>query len=153
MKLIILNLFCLFFFVSGSCDTNSLIQNQSKKEGKSIKNTQMTIKIGSKTFEATLFDNATAMAFKEILPLTINMTELNGNEKFFGLKKNLPVNSANPGTIQNGDLMIYGSNTLVLFYKTFSTSYSYTKLGRINDATGLADALLKSDVIVRFELK
>ena len=153
MKLIILNLFCLFFFVSGSCDTNSPIQNQSKKEGKSIKNTQMTIKIGSKTFEATLFDNATAMAFKEILPLTINMTELNGNEKFCGLKKNLPVNSANPGTIQNGDLMIYGSNTLVLFYKTFSTSYSYTKLGRINDTTGLATALDKGDVIVHFELK
>ena len=153
MKLIILNLFCLFFFVSGSCDTNNPIQNQSKKEGKSIKNTQMTIKIGSKTFEATLFDNATAMAFKEILPLTINMTELNGNEKFFGLKQNLPVNSANPGTIQNGDLMIYGSNTLVLFYKTFSTSYSYTKLGHINDTTGLPTALGKGDVIVRFELK
>jgi hypothetical protein len=153
MKFIILNLFCLFFFVSGSCDTSSCIQNQPNKEDNSNKNTQMIIKIGSKTFEATLENNATAMAFKAMLPLTINMTELNGNEKFLRLKNSLPVNSANPETIQNGDLMIYGSNTLVLFYKTFNTSYSYTKLGHIIDTTGLAAALGKGDVTVRFELK
>lgn len=153
MKFIILNLFCLFFFASGSCDTNSPIQNQSNKESNNTHNSLMKIKIGSKTFEATLYDNATASAFKKMLPLTINMIELNGNEKYFGLKNSLPTHSFNPKTIQNGDLMIYGSNTLVLFYKTFSTPYSYTKLGRINDATGLADALGKDDVTISFELQ
>lgn len=153
MKFIILNLFCVFFFASGSCDTKKSIQNAANMESNNIKNNQMTIKIGSKTFEAILYDNATATAFKTMLPLSINMIELNGNEKFFGLKQNLPVNSANPGTINNGDLMIYGSNTLVLFYKTFNTPYNYTKLGRINDTTGLAAALGKGDVTVSFELK
>ena len=113
---------------------------------------QMRIKIGSSTFTATLYDNATATAFEGILPMTIKMSELNGNEKYFDLSVNLPTNASNPGKIQSGDLMIYGSNTLVLFYKTFSTSYSYTRLGRINDTTGLGAAVGSGSGTVTYEL-
>ena len=90
---------------------------------------QIKIKIGSKHFIAALEDNATARAFRALLPMTIDMTELNGNEKYFRLPDNLPVNASNPGTIQIGDLMIYGSRTLVLFYKSFPTPYEYTRPG------------------------
>ncbi len=113
----------------------------------------MRITIGSSTFTATLSDNGTATAFRGILPMTINMSELNGNEKYFDLPVNLPTNASNPGTIQSGDLMIYGSNTLVLFYKTFSTSYGYTRLGRINDTKGLAAAVGSGSVTVIYELE
>ena len=112
----------------------------------------MRIKIGAKTFTATLYDNATAAAFKSLLPMTISMRELNGNEKYFDLSANLPTNASNPRTIQSGDLMMYGSNTLVLFYKTFSTSYSYTRIGRINDTTGLAAAVGSGNIKVTCEL-
>jgi len=114
---------------------------------------QMRIKIGSNTFIATLYDNATATAFKGMLPMAVKMSELNGNEKYFDLSVNLPTNASNPGKIESGDLMIYGSNTLVLFYKTFSTSYSYARLGRINDTTGLAAAVGSGDVTVTYELE
>jgi hypothetical protein len=114
---------------------------------------QMRITIGSSTFRARLYDNATATAFKGMLPMTVNMSELNGNEKYFDLPVNLPTNASNPGTIQTGDLMIYGSNTLVLFYKTFSTSYSYTRLGRINDTKGLASAVGSGRVTVTYKLE
>jgi hypothetical protein len=111
------------------------------------------IKAGDKRFTATLEDNATAKSFKALLPMTIRMTELNGNEKYFRLSLNLPTNASNPQTIQTGDLMIYGQNTLVLFYKSFPTSYSYTRLGRINDTAGLPAALGSGDVTVSYELQ
>jgi hypothetical protein len=114
---------------------------------------QMRMKIGSSTFTATLYDNATATAFKGMLPMTVKMSELNGNEKYFDLSVKLPTNASDPGKIQSGDLMIYGSNTLVLFYRTFSTSYSYTRLGRINDTTGLAAAVGSASVTVTYELE
>ena len=115
------------------------------------KSNQMRIKIGSSSFIATLEDNATATAFRAQLPLTLNMVELNGNEKYSGLSTSLPTNASNPGTIQSGDLMLYGSQTLVLFYKTFSTPYSYTRLGRINDPAGLAPAVGSGNVTVTFQ--
>lgn len=114
---------------------------------------KMKIIIGTRTFNATLNDNASASAFKALLPMTLNMVELNGNEKYADLSTSLATNASNPKTIQTGDLMLYGSKTLVLFYKTFSTSYSYTKLGRINDTAGLEAALGSGNVTVTFELE
>jgi hypothetical protein len=88
---------------------------------------KIRIKIGEKTFISSLSDNPTATAFKALLPLSINMNELNNNEKFADLSKNLPINASVPPSIHTGDLMMYGSRTLVLFYKGFSTLYSILK--------------------------
>lgn len=115
--------------------------------------TRMKITVGTNVFIATLSDNETAAAFKAKLPMTISMIELNGNEKYGDLSGNLLTNASNPGTIQTGDLMLYGSRTLVLFYKTFSTPYNYTRIGRIDDPSGLAAALGAGDATVKFELE
>lgn len=133
-----------------SCDKND---DNNTENNTPMTNGKIKIKVGSQTFTATLLDNNSAKAFKEMLPMTINMIELNGNEKYYDLPNSLPTNSSNPQTIKNGDLMLYGSKTLVLFYKTFSTSYSYTKLGSIDDATGLATALGSGNVSVTFEVE
>lgn len=114
---------------------------------------RLKITVGSSTFNATLASNATAMAFRQMLPMTINMSELNNNEKYYDLSSSLPTNSSNPGTIQNGDLMLYGSTTLVLFYKTFSTSYSYTRIGSVDNPSELQSALGAGSVTVSFELE
>ena len=109
------------------------------------------ISVGGKTFDAVLEDNAAAQEFYKMLPLEITMNELNGNEKYFRLGKNLPSNDRRAGTINAGDLMLWNSNTVVLFYESFSSGYSYTRLGKILNAGGLSNAVGKNNVTVKFE--
>jgi hypothetical protein len=115
--------------------------------------TKMKISIGSAVFTATLNNSATAAAFKAMLPVSIKMDELNGNEKFYYFPATLPNSASAGGNIQEGDLMLYGNNCLVLFYESFNTSYSYTKIGRITNPSGLKAALGSGSITVRFELQ
>ena len=114
---------------------------------------RLKIRVGSTAFTTTLLNNATVTAFKDLLPMTVAMSELNGNEKLYRFANNLPTSALNPGTINTGDLMLYGANTLVLFYQTFPTSYAYTRLGRVDNPAGLAAVLGASSVIVSFEME
>ncbi len=113
---------------------------------------KITIQAGEKTFTATLSENETVEKFLLLLPLTVEMEDLNRNEKFYRLPKNLPTNPSNPGTIQTGDLMLWGANTVVIFYQTFSTSYPYTRLGKVDDPSGLAEALGAKKITVTFQI-
>lgn len=113
----------------------------------------VNIQVGNKNFTAILYDNASTRALLAKLPLTLNMDELNGNEKFYFFSEKVPANSEQVGTIKTGDLMLYGSDCLVLFYKSFSTSYSYTRLGYVEDANGLAAALGSGSVPVTFSAR
>ncbi len=113
--------------------------------------TEMKIRVGSTTLIATLQDNETTSAFKEMLPLTLTMGDLHANEKYADLPRALPTSASNPGMIHAGDVMLYGSRTLVLFYETFSASYSYTRIGKVDDVSGLTAALGSGAVTVRFD--
>lgn len=113
--------------------------------------TSINIIVGGQTFTATLADSETGEAFAALLPLTVTMNELNGNEKYHYLSSSLPTAAYQPGTIHAGDLMLYGNNCVVLFYETFNSSYSYTPIGSIDNPSGLAAALGSGNVSVRFE--
>jgi hypothetical protein len=102
---------------------------------------RMWLTIGERRFAITLADTEAARAFSAMLPLTIDMPDLNGNEKHAELPKALPTSTMRPGTIRQGDLMLYGSKTLVLFYLTFDSAYSYTRLGHLEDPADLAQVL------------
>ena len=78
------------------------------------------------------------------------MEELNSNEKKKELSQALPTATFQPSTIHTGDLLLWGSRTGVVFYKTFDSPYSYTRLGRVDDPAGLAQALGHGDVQVVF---
>lgn len=133
-------------------DVEPTDRNQVTDTGNPTNGT-MKITIGTSVFTATFYDNATATAFKSMLPITINMNELNGNEKYFYFSNTLPTNASPGGTIQNGDLMLYGNNCLVLFYESFNTSYSYSRIGKITNTTGLANAVGNGNVEVKFEME
>ena len=126
--------------------------DNGNNEGENEMSRNITIHVGDHSFDATLEDNATARAFAALLPMTVTMNELNGNEKYHYLSENLPTDSYRPGTIRNGDLMLYGSNCVVLFYETFALSYSYTRIGQLDNPSGLASALGQGNVSVTFEI-
>lgn len=111
---------------------------------------RMWMTVGERRFAITLTNNAAARAFAAQLPLTLDMSDLNGNEQHGELPKALPAKASRPGTIRNGDLMLYGTDTLVVFYSTFDSSYSYTRVGRVDDPAGLAPALGRRSVRVVF---
>ena len=142
-----------------SNDLDNTLENQNEtinsnnNIGEEEKMPKLNIKIGNKNFSATLYDNETTREFINNMPLTINMNELNGNEKYYYMDNSLKTNSENVKKIKKGDLMLYGSNCLVLFYKSFSTSYSYTKLGYIDDANDLEQMVGKGNINITFELQ
>jgi len=146
---ILASLICIQLF---ACSKNNVIEHtNSSNNNSNTDTTKMKIIIGSAVFTATLNNNATATAFKAMLPLTINMSELNGNEKFYYFSTTLPTNASSGGNIQVGDLMLYGNNCLVLFYEGFNTSYNYTRLGRVDNTSGLVAALSAGSVTLKFE--
>jgi hypothetical protein len=114
---------------------------------------RMWMTVGERRFAITLADTAAARAFAALLPLTLDMEDLNGNEKKKDLPSALPTDTYRPGTIRNGDLLLWGSRTVVIFYLTFDSPYSYTRLGRVDDPAGLAQALGRRDVRVVFSSK
>jgi hypothetical protein len=114
-------------------------------------NNQINIEIGKKTFKATLYNNKTSKALLKKFPLSCKMSELNGNEKYKYLSYELPTNEKNVKMIKAGDIMLYGSDCLVVFYKSHKTSYKYTKVGHINNTKGLKKAAGKGKVKVKFE--
>ncbi len=114
-------------------------------------NTAMKIWINGAAFDAALEDNDTARAFAALLPMELAMTELNGNEKYHYLMSGLPSSPEKVGHIEAGDIMLFGDDCVVVFYRSFDTPYSYTRIGKINHIETLAEQLGRGDVAVSFE--
>ena len=118
-----------------------------------ISDQKMTVTIGDRNFTAMLYDNKTAQEFYDRLPMTLEMSELNGNEKYHNLDNPLPTNSSVAGHISNGDIRLFGDDCIVLFYDSFTSGYSYTNIGYIEDTDGLEEALGSGSVTMTFEAK
>ena len=121
-------------------DGNGEIENSEMEENK------MYATINGEKLEIQLEDNATAVALAKMLPLELTMSDLNSNEKYVNLDEALPTDSYEPGRVEAGDVMLFGDNCLVIFYESFDTEYSYTKIGHID---GLPE-LETGDVVVKF---
>lgn len=115
----------------------------------------MKITAGDTTFMATLADNASVEALKELLakgPLTINMSDYAGMEKVGPIGTDLPRNDEQIST-GAGDIILYQGNSLVIYYDT--NSWNFTRIGKIEGVTGeeLLDAFGSGDVTVTFSLE
>lgn len=144
-RLIKKNLITLGILLFAFCLTN--VQANAKSQ------TAVNMKVGSKTFKCVFYNNKTAKALLKKMPVKYNMSELNGNEKYKYLKKELPANEKMVKKIKAGDIMLYGSDCLVVFYKSFSTTYEYTPVGHVTNPRGLKKAVGAGSVTIQFSKK
>lgn len=141
MKKVLYTLFLVIISISIiGCEKNN--NNFTEKVSDSVK-----VFINDKEYKLNLYDNETSSSLVKLFPLEVTMKTLNENEVYVYLDESLPTNSSNPKTINAGDVMLYGDNCLVIFYKTFNTSYSYTKIGHIDNLPIIND----DTVTVRIE--
>ena len=115
-------------------------------------NMKLKVTIGNKEFTATLNNSEASKEFVKMLPLEVNMRDHGGFEKTTSLSTSLPGRSTNPGRINVGDIMVWSGSSLVLFYSAHNTSYSYVRLGRIDNTSGLSEAAGRGSVKVKYEL-
>ena len=144
MKNVLLSLVLLAILILTGCNKKEIITENNGSD----KVFSVNVIINSKKYILNLEDNKTAQEFINLLPKEFKMKELNGNEKYAYLDSSLYTNEYNPTQINKGDVMLFGNNCLVIFYKSFTTSYSYTKIGHIDNLPDLENA----DVNIKFEL-
>lgn len=113
--------------------------NPTNSQTETAKMDKIYATINGEKLKIKLEDNSTVSALLEELPLEVSMSDLNSNEKYVYLDNSLPTNTYSPKHIEAGDVMLFGDNCLVIFYKSFDTSYSYTKIGHINNLPSLVD--------------
>ena len=133
-----------------SCKENMHIQPPAPTPQKT--DSMFVLVIQGDTFMATMSDNSTAEAFAEMMPLTLNMSDLNANEKYIYIDEKLPTKPVAVRTVQTGDIMLYGTSCIVLFYKDLTTPYEYTKIGHITKTAGLQEAVGAGNVDVMFDV-
>ena len=113
---------------------------------------RMQVQVGGRTFYATLEENAAASAFARLMeaaPVALHMEDYSGFEKVEPLGTDLPASNT-PITTQAGDIVLYQGNQIVLFYG--SNTWSYTRIGKIDDLSGWEESLGSGDVTVTFSL-
>ncbi len=127
-------------------------QENAQQEETEVK---MKIEVGETTFTATMAENSSVDALKELMvdgPLTLNMSDYANMEKGADLGVTLPQNNEQMNT-QAGDIILYQGRTFVIYYDT--NSWSLTPIGKIDnvDAEELKAVLGTGDVTVTLSLE
>lgn len=131
-------------------NSEKLIVEESKNLEEKIGDNQMKLQVGEYIFTATLVDNSSSKALKEMLAkgsITINMRDYANMEKVGMLGTKLPRNDEQI-TTEPGDLILYQGNAFVIYYA--QNSWNFTRIGKIDDITEkeLKKALGTGDVVV-----
>lgn len=136
--------------ISGTMSESQAMEGTTHEEEDKM---QMNVQVGASTFTATLEENEAVDALVERMeqgPVTIQMSDYGGFEKVGPLGTSLPASNQQT-TTQAGDIVLYQGDQIVIFYG--ANSWSYTRLGRIDDLAGWEEALGSGDVTVTFSLE
>ena len=146
----LIGLIAVVAFVLGINFMNKPNDSGGRNEVSGEKMSSITIRVNDHEYKVKVADNAAAQEFASSTPFELPMIELNGNEKYYQGSDKLKTEEYNPGHIEAGDLMLYGDDCIVLFYKSFDTAYSYTRLGWVENPEDLEEVLGSDNVTVIF---
>ncbi len=138
----------LAIFLIVGCSVKNNENKKINREKENINMSNISVLINNKKYNVILEKNRTAQEFVNLLPNDFMMQELNGNEKYVYLDTKLSSDAIDIKHIIKGDIMLYGNNCIVIFYKSFETNYRYTKIGHIENLNHLDS----NDVLVKFSL-
>ena len=114
----------------------------------------MQMKINDTPVTVAWEDNESVSALKELAAndLTIQMSMYGGFEQVGSIGQRLPSSDVQTST-SSGDIVLYSSNQLVVFYG--SNSWAYTRLGHITDKTPeeMRTLLSNGDVTITISMK
>lgn len=114
---------------------------------------KMNVNVNGQDFTATLEQNSAVSALVQMMengPVTLQLSDYAGFEKVGPLGQSLPASNSQT-TTQTGDIVLYQGNQIVMFYGF--NSWSYTRIGRIDDLTGWEEALGSGDVTVTLSVE
>ena len=123
----------------------------SRAEQKNASAVTIKLNISQQEYTAVLEDNPAVRQLMSKLPMTLEMEELNGNEKYYQFAESFPAADEDIGQIHAGDIMLFAGHYVVIFYKDFPSQYRYTRLGHIDNPQGLAEALGPGKAVVSFQ--
>ena len=134
--------------VGMSNDTN-LESDEEKEEQTEMK---MSVQIGDYIFTATLENNEAVEELLDMMkkgPVTIEMDDYSGFEKVGSLGRSLTTSNSQT-TTSAGDIVLYNGNNIVMFYG--SNSWSYTRIGKIDDLSDWETALGSGSITAVFSV-
>ena len=111
------------------------------------------LKVNNHIFDVELENNSAAKELVKKLEtgnVSVNATDYGNFEKVGDLGFSLPANDENIKT-EPGDIVLYQKNQISVFYD--SHSWSYTKLGKIQNASDLKEILGSGNTTLEFSLK
>ena len=131
------------------CESQDYTGNTADDSGTGdISEMKMIVNVNGTEFKATLENNSAAETLVSMIesnPLELDLRDYGGFEKVGALGFSLPSRNRQI-TTRSGDIVLYQGNQIVMLYG--SNSWSYTKLGHIDDLHGWEDALGRGDVTV-----
>lgn len=139
---------------SSENEDTTVVGNESENDEETGEQTEMkmNVQVGDYTFTATLENNMAVEEFVDMMkegPVTISMGDYSGFEKVGSLGRSLTTSNSQT-TTDAGDIVLYNGDNIVMFYG--SNSWSYTRIGKIDDLTDWNKALGNGSVTAVFTL-
>lgn len=133
--------FCFFIIKDNVAKKTEEKRNQETQEVGKL--ADIKINVAGTIYTAVSESTKAAENFLTQLPLDIEMTDLNENEKRGYTYFKMATEARKLGKIEIGDILISGDSYIIIATKTFKSNQKYTKLGHIQNLGDVPKGTIK----------